>query len=78
MVFTVLNDGVSSGFVRADDFYPQEKIVIMRKVLTLMILLCVAHGLAASVALAQADNSRYSLACRNEDNYGGDERARHC
>lgn len=51
---------------------------MMRKVLTRMILLCVALSLAASAAFSQTDNSRYSLACRNEDNYGDNARARHC
>jgi DUF4097 and DUF4098 domain-containing protein YvlB len=51
---------------------------MMRKVFARMMLLCVALGLVASAALAQTDNSRYSLACRDEDNYNNDSRARHC
>jgi DUF4097 and DUF4098 domain-containing protein YvlB len=52
---------------------------MMRKVFARTTLLCVALGLAASAAFAQTNNSRYSLACRDEDNYSNDDsRARHC
>jgi hypothetical protein len=51
---------------------------MMRKVLARTALTCVAFALAASAAFAQADNSRYSLTCRDQDNYGDDARARHC
>ena len=51
---------------------------MMRKVFARTTLFCVALGLAASAAFAQTDNSRYSLACRDEDNYNDDARARHC
>lgn len=77
MVFTTMNDGVFLSFVRASDPYPQEKIVMIRKVLARTFPLCAAFALAASATLAQTDNSRYSLACRDEDNYN-DSRARHC
>jgi DUF4097 and DUF4098 domain-containing protein YvlB len=50
---------------------------MMKKLLARTALACVALGLAASAAFAQADNSRYSLAC-NQDNYNDDSRARHC
>jgi hypothetical protein len=52
--------------------------MMLRKVLARTALTCVAFGLAASAVFAQADNSRYSLACRDQDNYGDDSRARHC
>jgi DUF4097 and DUF4098 domain-containing protein YvlB len=52
---------------------------MMRKILARTALACVALGLAATAAFAQSDNSRYSLACRDEDNYDdGSARARHC
>ena len=51
---------------------------MLRKVLARTAVACVAFGLAASAAFAQADKSRYSLACRDQDNYGDDSRATHC
>lgn len=51
---------------------------MIRKALTHTALVCAALCLAASAGFAQADNSRYSLACRDQDNYGNDSRARHC
>jgi hypothetical protein len=50
---------------------------MLKKVLARTALACAAFALAASTAFAQTDNSRYSLACRDENNYG-DARARHC
>lgn len=49
-----------------------------RKTLTHIALLCATLCLAASAGFAQADSSRYSLTCRNQDNYDNDSRARHC
>lgn len=46
----------------------------MRRILTCTALLC----LAASAALAQSENSRYSLTCRDDGNNYGSSRARHC
>lgn len=51
---------------------------MMRKVLARTSLICVALGLAALASFAQAENSRYSLNCRDQDNYGDESRARHC
>ncbi len=51
---------------------------MIRKALTHTALACAALCLAASAGFAQADNSRYSLACRDQDNYDNDSRARHC
>ncbi len=51
--------------------------MMMKKVLARTLLLCAAFALAASATPAQTDNSRSSLACRDEDNYN-DTRARHC
>ena len=52
---------------------------MIRKALTHTALICAALCLAASAGFAQADNSRYSLSCRNQDNYNDDDsRARHC
>jgi hypothetical protein len=51
---------------------------MMRKALRHTALVCAALCLAASAGFAQADNSRYSLACRDQDNYDNDSRARHC
>lgn len=52
---------------------------MIRKALTHTALACAALCLAASAGFAQADNSRYSLSCRNQDNYNDDNsRARHC
>jgi DUF4097 and DUF4098 domain-containing protein YvlB len=51
---------------------------MIRKALTHTALVCAALCLAASAGFAQADNSRYSLACRDQDNYDNDSRARHC
>ena len=50
---------------------------MLRNVSARTALACVALALAASAALAQADKSRSSLACREQDNYS-DSRARHC
>jgi DUF4097 and DUF4098 domain-containing protein YvlB len=51
---------------------------MMRKVLAHTALICGALCLAASAAFAQGDNSRNSLACRDQDNFDNDARARHC
>ncbi|HEX8920118.1 MAG TPA: hypothetical protein VF766_01490 [Pyrinomonadaceae bacterium] len=51
---------------------------MIRKILAHTALACMALCLAASVAFAQKDNSRGSLACRDQDNYDNDSRARHC
>src|SRR5918911_1370561 len=48
-----------------------------KKLLAHTALLCFALCLAAPAVLAQADNSRYSLSCRDQNNYNN-ERARHC
>jgi len=48
----------------------------MRKILARTSLICVALGLAASASFAQPEKS--GLACREQDNYGDDSRARHC
>jgi DUF4097 and DUF4098 domain-containing protein YvlB len=50
---------------------------MIRKILAHTALACAALSLAASAAFAQGDNARYSLSCRNQDNYSSD-RARHC
>ncbi|HEY0101642.1 MAG TPA: DUF4097 family beta strand repeat-containing protein [Pyrinomonadaceae bacterium] len=50
----------------------------MRKVLARTVLTCIAFALAASAAFAQTNSSRSSLACRDQDNFGDDARARHC
>lgn len=52
--------------------------MLMRKVLARTALACIALTLAATAAFAQASNSRSSLACRDQDNFGDDSRARHC
>jgi DUF4097 and DUF4098 domain-containing protein YvlB len=50
-----------------------------KKALTHITLICAALCLAVSAGFAQADNSRYSLTCRDQDNYDNDSpRARHC
>ena len=51
---------------------------MMRKILAYTALTCVTLCLAASAAFAQADNSRYSLTCREQDSSYDDSRARHC
>jgi hypothetical protein len=51
---------------------------MMRKALTHTALICAALCLAASAGFAQADNSRSSLACRDQDDYDNNSRARHC
>jgi DUF4097 and DUF4098 domain-containing protein YvlB len=51
---------------------------MMRKVLARTALTCIALALAASATFAQASNSRNSLACRDQDGFGDDSRARHC
>jgi len=51
---------------------------MMRKALTHAALFCAALSLAASAGFAQADNSSYSLNCRDHDNYNSDARARRC
>jgi DUF4097 and DUF4098 domain-containing protein YvlB len=51
---------------------------MIRKVLARTALICVALCAFFSAAFAQADNSRYSLSCRDQDNYYDDSRARHC
>jgi DUF4097 and DUF4098 domain-containing protein YvlB len=50
---------------------------MIRMLLTRAALICAALGLAASCTLAQGDSSRYSLSCRDNDNYN-ESRARHC
>ena len=48
---------------------------MIRRILISTALVC----LAASAALAQAENTRYSLTCRDDGNsYGGSSRFRHC
>lgn len=51
---------------------------MIRKALAHVALICAALALTASAAFAQGDNSRYSLSCRNQDNYNNDSRGRHC
>lgn len=51
---------------------------MIKKVLVHTALTCAALCLAASAAFAQADKGRYSLSCRDQNNYGDDSRARHC
>ena len=52
---------------------------MMRKVLGHTALVCAALCLAASAGFAQADDSRYSLTCRDQNNYDDNgRRARHC
>ena len=51
---------------------------MIRKMFSHTALTCALLCLAASAAFAQADNSRYSLSCRDQDNYSNDSRARHC
>jgi DUF4097 and DUF4098 domain-containing protein YvlB len=53
--------------------------MMMRKVLARTALACIALSLAATAAFAQTNNSRASLACRDQDNFNDDSsRARHC
>jgi DUF4097 and DUF4098 domain-containing protein YvlB len=51
---------------------------MIRKALTHTALACAALCLAVSAGFAQADNSRYPLTCRDQDQYDNDSRARHC
>jgi DUF4097 and DUF4098 domain-containing protein YvlB len=51
---------------------------MIKRVLTQTALLCALLCVAFSAAFAQADNARYSLSCRNQDNSYNDSRARHC
>lgn len=51
---------------------------MMRKVFARTALTCMVLGLVASAAFAQASNSRYSLACRDQDNFGDDAQTGHC
>lgn len=51
---------------------------MIRKVMSRASFTGIALCLAAIAAFAQADKSRDSLACRDQDNYGDDSRARHC
>jgi DUF4097 and DUF4098 domain-containing protein YvlB len=52
---------------------------MMKKALTHTALICAALCLAATAGFAQAENSRYSLTCRNHSDYDDDNRrARHC
>jgi hypothetical protein len=51
---------------------------MMRKILAHAALACMALCLAASAAFAQKENSRGSLTCHDQDNYGNDSRAQHC
>jgi DUF4097 and DUF4098 domain-containing protein YvlB len=57
-------------------FFFEERIEMMRRILTGAALLC----LAASAALAQSDGQRYTLTCRDQGtSYGdGSSRARNC
>lgn len=50
---------------------------MLRKVLAQAALACLALCLAGVAAQAQSENGRYSLRCRNNENYS-DSRARHC
>lgn len=78
-MFVILNDENSGALPTPGNSTPEEKIVMRRKSLTHIALTCAAICLAASAGFAQADNSRYSLTCRNQDNYNDDDsRARHC
>jgi hypothetical protein len=51
---------------------------MISKALTHMALACAALCLAATAVFAQAENTRYSLACHNQDNSYNDSRGRHC
>lgn len=51
---------------------------MIRRVMTGAFLTSIALCLAATAAFAQADDARYSLACRDQHSYGEDARARHC
>jgi hypothetical protein len=51
---------------------------MIRKILARTALVCAALCLAASAALAQGDDSRYSLTCRDQGNHDEGSRARHC
>jgi DUF4097 and DUF4098 domain-containing protein YvlB len=51
---------------------------MIKRILAHTALACMTLCLAASAAFAQRDNSRNSLACRDQDNYGSDSRAQHC
>jgi DUF4097 and DUF4098 domain-containing protein YvlB len=51
---------------------------MIRKILIPIALSCAALCLAASAAFAQGNNARYSLSCRDQDNFSRDSRARHC
>lgn len=51
---------------------------MIKRILAHTALACMTLCLAASAAFAQRDNSRNSLACRDQDNYGNDSRAQHC
>jgi DUF4097 and DUF4098 domain-containing protein YvlB len=51
---------------------------MIRKILAHTALTCAALCLVASAAFAQGDNARYSLSCRDQNNYGDNSRARHC
>jgi DUF4097 and DUF4098 domain-containing protein YvlB len=51
---------------------------MIRKAFTHTALTCATLCLAASAGFAQGGNSRYSLACRDQDNNYNDARARHC
>lgn len=49
-----------------------------RKILARAAIVCAALSLAASAALAQGDNKRYSLSCHDQGHSDNDSRARHC
>jgi len=49
----------------------------MRRLFAHMALACIAVLIAASAAFAQGQDTRYSLNCNDQDNYGN-SRARHC
>ena len=51
---------------------------MIKRVLVTAAHLCMALCLAAVAAVAQTDNPRYSLSCRNQDTSYDDSRGRHC
>lgn len=51
---------------------------MIRRTLARTALTCAALCLCSAAAFAQADKSRYSLTCSDQDNYSDDSRARHC
>src|SRR5438105_3258567 len=55
----------------------KEEIVMMRRLFAHMAFACLALLIAATAAFAQGNDTRYSLTCNDQDNYGN-SRARHC